>query len=98
MHFFCGAWGLVCAGIFATPGNYKAAYALGDGYGFTNMEVWCSGFFYEGHLHQLEANLALAVGTTAWAGATSLAVFCLLYFFGGLRVDDAADDADDRKP
>lgn len=76
VHFFCGAWGVVATGLFATESGVKAAYGYADGWGA----------FYGGGGKQLGVQLLGMVVIAAWGAAVSLVVFSFLKWMNWLRV------------
>jgi Amt family ammonium transporter len=84
VHLFCGAWGVLAAGLFATEGNYAAAY-----YGDRASE--CHGLFYGGGLSQFGANVVFVLSVIAWVTAGSLAMFLPMKLCGCLRVSAAVE-------
>ena len=88
VHFCCGAYGVLMAGVFATQDNYASAY----GASFRGQAAKCAGLLYGGDGSQFTANLAFVVFVAVWVGATSLVLFGLLRLFGVLRVSDGVED------
>jgi Amt family ammonium transporter len=87
VHGFCGCYGVIMAGLFATKENYAAAYGIYDG-----AEDECAGLFYGGSGAQLGANLVFVLFVFCWTGSCSLAVFGALKFAGLLRVSAEVED------
>jgi Amt family ammonium transporter len=88
VHFFCGAYGVLMASLFATQENYANAY----GASYSGQDAQCAGLFYGGDGSQFTANLAFVVFVTGWVGTTTLVLFGLLRCFGVLRVTDAVEE------
>lgn len=84
VHLFCGIWGGIAAGLFATEDNYVLSYS-GDA-------DECKGLFYGGHGNALGANLVFILALVAWVGTTSFVLFYGLKKTIGLRV--SAEDED----
>ena len=81
VHLFCGAWGVIAAGLFATPTNYKLAYY---DYG---SETPC-GLFYGCGGTQLGANIVFVLAVFAWTALNSVILFGVLKSAGILRVPE----------
>eukprot|EP00614_Pseudopedinella_elastica_P027744 CAMPEP_0172616228 /NCGR_PEP_ID=MMETSP1068-20121228/62787_1 /TAXON_ID=35684 /ORGANISM="Pseudopedinella elastica, Strain CCMP716" /LENGTH=512 /DNA_ID=CAMNT_0013421589 /DNA_START=35 /DNA_END=1573 /DNA_ORIENTATION=- len=86
VHGACGAFGVIMAGVLATPHNYGNAY-------FEHLSEKCSGIAYGGDGSMLAANLVCVACIVAWSGSVSFAVFTGLNTLGLLRVSDAHEDA-----
>lgn len=84
VHCFCGMWGVIAAGLFATEDNYNAAY-------YDTRETNCAGLFYGGGA-QIGANIVFVIAIWVWVGATSLALFGGLHAAGMLRVDSDMEE------
>ena len=89
VHLFCGFWGLIATGLFATQENYKMAI---NDYG---DDTPC-GLFYGCGPNQLFANLIFGLAAMAWTGFNALVVFGVLGCVGALRVpvDDEINGMD----
>lgn len=74
MHFFCGAWGVLSVGLFATKEYMGGA-------------SW--GLLYGGGALQLGLQVVGLLALTAWAGCLSWVMFRLLSSFHLLRVPEA---------
>lgn len=85
VHGFCGAFGVIMAGFFATKENYSAAY-------FGARAKDCAGVFYGGDGSMLGANVVFVIAVLIWVGLTSLIVFGLLKACGLLRVDPSVEE------
>lgn len=79
VHGVCGAFGLLCVGLFAQPGPVP-----GGGSGPV-------GFFADGTLGQLAAQAIGVAANLAWVFPTSLASFALLNRLAGNRVAARAE-------
>ena len=79
VHGVCGAFGLLCVGLFAQPGPVP---------GGGNGPV---GFFADGTLGQLAAQAIGVAANLAWVFPTSLAGFALLNRLAGNRVAARAE-------
>jgi Amt family ammonium transporter len=88
VHFFCGAYGLVMASLFATKENYAKAY----GANYDGQDTQCAGLFYGGDGSQFTANVTFIVFVTVWVGVTTLVLFGVLRLFGLLRVSDEVEE------
>merc|ERR1711916_144857 len=60
VHGFCGAWGVICAGLFATPHLYGDAY-------YGQRAETCAGLFYGGS-KLIGANFIFVLFVLAWVG------------------------------
>jgi Amt family ammonium transporter len=76
VHLFCGAWGTLAAGLFATERNVVAVYGYANGWGA----------FYGGGGVQLGVQVLGIGAIAAWAGLWAAAMFLGLKRFGCLRV------------
>lgn len=84
VHCFCGMWGVIAAGLFATKENYDAAY-------YSDRSDDCKGLFYGGG-KQIGANFVFVIAVWLWVGVTSIALFGGLHATGMLRVDAEMED------
>eukprot|EP01060_Flectonema_neradi_P017892 TRINITY_DN2473_c0_g1_i1.p1 TRINITY_DN2473_c0_g1~~TRINITY_DN2473_c0_g1_i1.p1 ORF type:complete len:497 (+),score=100.94 TRINITY_DN2473_c0_g1_i1:48-1538(+) len=82
VHGFCGFWGLVATGLFATKQNVKAAY--GDSTVMDDM----TGAFYGGNGKQLGTQLLGGLLIAVWSFALSFLIFFVLKSTGNLRVPE----------
>lgn len=71
VHLFCGAWGLVASGLFATREGWDVTYRKAGG----DRADECCGLFYGCGFNLLFANLALIASILAWVGVTSTILF-----------------------
>lgn len=83
VHMFCGMWGVIAPGIFATKENYGLAY-----YGEPDK---CSGVFYGGNGSTLAANAVFILAVLAWTGVTCMALFTGINATIGMRVDEESE-------
>ncbi|PRW61429.1 ammonium transporter [Chlorella sorokiniana] len=81
VHFFCGAWGVLAVGFFATETFTKAAYGYAADWGV----------FYGGSGRQLGMQLLGLVCIAAWTCALSFLLFWSLRKAGWLRVDKESE-------
>jgi Amt family ammonium transporter len=86
VHGFCGIYGVLAAGLFATPHNYGMAY-------YSARADECAGIFYGGSGAMLSAQLVFILANLCWTSACSIVVFGGLKGVGLLRV--AADVEED---
>jgi Amt family ammonium transporter len=77
VHFFCGAWGLIAAGLFAT----EAGVTLGE---FADSEHF--GAFYGGGGEQLGVQCVGLAAIAGWTLVTSGILFAGLKTMGMLRL------------
>ena len=87
VHGFCGCYGVIMAGLFATKENYAAAYGIYDG-----AVDECAGAFYGGSGAQLGANIVFVLFVLCWTGSCSLVVFGGLKITGLLRVSAEVEE------
>ncbi|XP_063693862.1 uncharacterized protein LOC134825564 [Bolinopsis microptera] len=83
VHFFCGMWGTIAAGLFAEPDNVKMAYGTGS-----------CGLFYKCNGNggkQLGANLVFILAVSAWVGLFAFIIFGLLSLMKLLRVSEETE-------
>ncbi|GMH39248.1 hypothetical protein BSKO_07146 [Bryopsis sp. KO-2023] len=76
VHFFCGVWGLISVGIFATEENVKRVYP---------QETVSYGFLYGGGGEQLGLQLLGALAISAWTVILSGILFQVLNKYKLLR-------------
>lgn len=84
VHFFCGMWGVVAAGLFATAENYSMAYGGNS-----------CGLFYkcDGNSgRQFAANIVFILAIIAWVGSMSFIMFSTLKYFDVLRVSASVEE------
>mmetsp|Transcript_28080 Transcript_28080/g.41750 ORF Transcript_28080/g.41750 Transcript_28080/m.41750 type:complete len:470 (-) Transcript_28080:339-1748(-) len=82
VHMFCGVWGVLASGLFASEAPYGAAY-------YSARQSKCAGAFYGGDGSQFAANLAFILAVLAWSTTWGCIIFfaCDKIPFIGLRVD-----------
>lgn len=85
VHGFCGMWGTLMAGCFATKKNYEAAY-------YADRAEDCAGIFYGGDGSTLASNIVLIIMNIIWTGTLSFVIFFSLNFFGLLRIDHQTEE------
>lgn len=85
VHCFCGMWGTIAAGLFATEKYYAAAY-------YSARASKCAGIFYGGSGDSLAVAITFLIFVTAWVGGTMLVLFLLMKCFGILRVTEKVEE------
>ena len=83
VHFFCGMWGTVAAGLFAEPSNVKMAYNTGS-----------CGLFYKCNgngAKQFGANVVFIVAVIAWVSVFAITIFGILSLLKLLRVSEETE-------
>ena len=83
IHMFCGIWGVVASGLFATKDNYAIVY-----YGEPDK---CSGIFYGGDGSTLLANVVFILAVLAWVSTTCMVLFVGINKTFGMRVDEESE-------
>lgn len=86
VHGFCGAWGVIAAGLFA-----KQKYVLNDYGAEGGADDY--GAFYGGGGKQLGNQIAGVLAIIAWVGGTSSILFFVLKYAGMLRVPVEEEEA-----
>ncbi|KAI7846332.1 hypothetical protein COHA_000169 [Chlorella ohadii] len=81
VHFFCGAWGVLAVGFFATETFTNAAYGYAADWGV----------FYGGSGRQLGMQLLGMLCIAAWTCSLSFILFWCLRKAGWLRVDKESE-------
>ncbi|GJP71887.1 hypothetical protein CLOP_g2681 [Closterium sp. NIES-67] len=76
-HLFCGSWGGIAAGLFATKDGIVSTYGVVP-------NSW--GLFYGGGGWQLLVQILALLLVYAWVGVTTYVLFVFLGAFGVLRV------------
>lgn len=76
-HLFCGSWGAIAVGFFATSRDIHNTYGI---------EPQAQGLFYGKDWNLLGVQILGLLLVYAWVGSTSFALFYILHFFGVLRV------------
>jgi len=84
VHFFCGIWGVLAAGLFATPENMSMTYEIDD--------KTLVGAFYGGKGALLGANICGILFIIGWVSFIMGPFFMLLKIFGIFRVDPLEED------
>ncbi|CAN0059701.1 unnamed protein product, partial [Discosporangium mesarthrocarpum] len=85
VHFFCGVWGVLAAGLLATKENYAEAYYL-------ERANECCGAFYGCGGKQFTANLIFVLAVMGWASITSCIMYNFAKFTVGLRVSQKVEE------
>lgn len=78
VHFFCGMWGIIAAGLFAETNNVSLMY-----------DTESCGLFYGcgNGWNQLAANVVFMLAVIAWAGTMAFIFYGLTSYVRVLRVD-----------
>lgn len=79
VHMFCGAWGVLAAGLLAEKDNYGEAY-------YAERQDDCCGAFYGCGGQQFAANVVFVLAVLGWAGTCSALMFTFAKYTVGLRV------------
>mmetsp|Transcript_42994 Transcript_42994/g.97227 ORF Transcript_42994/g.97227 Transcript_42994/m.97227 type:complete len:467 (-) Transcript_42994:310-1710(-) len=87
VHGFCGFFGMLMVGFFATKGYHKEVYGLYDG-----AEDTCAGVFYGGDGSQLLANFVFSLFVMAWVGGLCTILFGVLRYKRWLRILPATEE------
>jgi len=92
VHMFCGIWGVIAAGLFATKDAYAAAY-------YSARADTCAGLFYGGSGAMLGAGFVFILALLAWVGGWGVLIFMVAKMGGFLRVSKEVEAAgmDDSK-
>ena len=85
VHGFCGAWGVICASLFASPHLYDMAY-------YSSRTELCKGLFYGGGT-QFGANFFFMIVILLWVGGMSAILFLGMKFSIGVRVPEEIETA-----
>eukprot|EP00640_Fibrocapsa_japonica_P001704 CAMPEP_0113935380 /NCGR_PEP_ID=MMETSP1339-20121228/2540_1 /TAXON_ID=94617 /ORGANISM="Fibrocapsa japonica" /LENGTH=469 /DNA_ID=CAMNT_0000937511 /DNA_START=106 /DNA_END=1515 /DNA_ORIENTATION=- /assembly_acc=CAM_ASM_000762 len=86
VHMFCGMWGVIAAGLFASEENYASAY-------YGDRAADCCGAFYGCGGAAFGANLGFVFAVIAWVIGTSLLLFFGIKFTVGIRVSIEVEEA-----
>lgn len=91
VHGFCGFWGTVAVGLFASELQYANAY-------YGDRAEKCAGVFYGGDGSSLAANFVFCLAVIAWVGTMAAVVFLGCKCTIGVRVsrqveEDGMDDS-----
>lgn len=84
VHLFCGAWGVIAAGLFATEENYNAAY-------YSDRSADCKGLLYGGGA-QFGANFVFVLAIIVWVSINSIMLFGGLKAMKMLRVSTEVEE------
>merc|ERR1711871_1114089 len=68
VHGFCGIWGVLAPGLFASELQYSAAY-------YSARAAKCAGIFEGGDGSMLAANVVFIIAVILWVGITSTLLF-----------------------
>lgn len=79
IHFFCGIWGLIAAGLFSSKQNYAVAYSA-------ERVDSCAGLLYGGGMRMFAANMVFCLAVLSWVGSLSLILFVTVKLTVGIRV------------
>ncbi|CAM9215514.1 unnamed protein product [Choristocarpus tenellus] len=85
VHFCCGAWGVLAAGLLATKDNYGEAY-------YAERASDCCGAFYGCGGNQFAANLIFVLAVIAWASVMSFLMYTFAKVTVGLRVSQEVEE------
>ena len=85
VHGFCGMWGVIASGFFATDYNYANAY-------YSARAADCAGVFYGGDGSTLGVAVIFVLFLLAWVGGIMTFVFAGLKFFGLARVSEEVEE------
>ena len=91
VHGACGAWGVIAAGLFASPHYYSMAY-------YSDRAKECAGLFYGGS-KLIGANFVFIMFVLLWTGLSTTALFMVCKMTIGVRVSEEMEEAgmDDSK-
>jgi Amt family ammonium transporter len=92
VHGFCGIWGVIAPGLFASSKQYANAY-------YSSRADKCAGIFYGGDGSSLGANAVFILAVIAWSGVMSTILFLGCKYTIGVRVSREVEEAgmDDSK-
>merc|ERR1711871_26406 len=79
VHGFCGIWGVIAPGLFASELQYSSAY-------YSARASKCAGLFYGGDGSSLGANLVFILAIIGWTGTLSTLLFMGCKLTIGVRV------------
>ncbi|CAM9854076.1 unnamed protein product, partial [Pylaiella littoralis] len=85
VHMFCGAWGVLAAGLLAEKDNYGEAY-------YSDRQGTCCGALYGCGGKQFTANLIFVLVVLSWAGCCSFLMFMFAQVTVGLRVSQEVEE------
>jgi ammonium transporter, Amt family len=83
VHLFCGAWGVVSAGLFSSKKLVESAYGVDDPNDY--------GLFVGGHINQLGVQFLALFVILAWTSVLMALLFLALKYFKMLRIDSATE-------
>mmetsp|Transcript_23009 Transcript_23009/g.33385 ORF Transcript_23009/g.33385 Transcript_23009/m.33385 type:complete len:486 (-) Transcript_23009:187-1644(-) len=86
VHMFCGMWGVLAAGLFATEDGYASAY-------YSDRADKCCGAFYGCGGKTFGANFVFIIAVACWTLSLSLILFYGIKFTVGLRVPKEMEEA-----
>mmetsp|Transcript_33899 Transcript_33899/g.43551 ORF Transcript_33899/g.43551 Transcript_33899/m.43551 type:complete len:482 (+) Transcript_33899:138-1583(+) len=86
VHMFCGIWGVIAAGLFASEDAYAAAY-------YSARASKCAGAFYGGDGSALGAQIAFLIVLLLWTGFWGSLMFLIMKRLNILRVSKEIEDA-----
>jgi len=84
VHFLCGVWGVLAAGLFADEKLYAAAY-------YADRADKCKGLF-QGEGGSFSAAVQFVLAVLLWVSACSIVLFSVLRITGLLRVPREIED------
>ncbi|GMI28298.1 hypothetical protein TeGR_g12923 [Tetraparma gracilis] len=85
VHGFCGIWGVVATGLFASEKQYANAY-------YSSRAAKCAGVFYGGDGNMLAANLVFILAVIGWTSVMSIALFLGCRATIGIRVSREVEE------
>jgi len=85
VHLFCGMWGFLAAGLFATEDNYADAF-------YSNRASKCCGGFYGCGGSQFGANFVFLIVIVGFTGICSFLMYSLARYTVGLRVSSEVEN------
>mmetsp|Transcript_17121 Transcript_17121/g.22617 ORF Transcript_17121/g.22617 Transcript_17121/m.22617 type:complete len:469 (+) Transcript_17121:103-1509(+) len=85
VHMFCGIWGVIASGFFATESAYSAAY-------YGARASTCCGVFYGGSGAMLGANFVFVLCVVLWSGTCSCIIFGSTSLMKILRVSKDVEE------
>lgn len=85
VHGFCGIWGTLAPGFFASSAQYANAY-------YSARADKCAGVFYGGDGSSLGANTVFVLAVIAWAGTLSTLLFLFCKATIGVRVSREVEE------
>ena len=85
VHGFCGIWGVIAVGLFASKEQYGNAY-------YSSRAEKCAGLFYGGDGSSLGANIVFVLAVIGWTGVTSTILFLGCKATVGVRVSKEVEE------